>query len=335
MLETHTEREKSTMKRLGSIILLLSLIATLLAGCGATPTPTPLPAKPTPIPATATPAAFPAVITDASNRKVTIKAAPQRIVSLSPSITEDLFAVGAGDQVVGVTTYCNYPAEAAKKEKIGGYSAKTISIEKIVALKPDLVIAESGIHNDVITALDPLGVTVLALKPVKIDEVYATLELLGRLTGHPDKAAATIADMKARIKAVSDKVATLPREKRLTVFWEIWDEPIMTAGPGTFPGQILELAGGVNLFADVTKDWPEVSAEEVIKRNPAVIMGPDTHADKLTPESIAKRPGWGSVAAAVNKRIHLINGDTSSRPSPRLALALEETAKALYPDLFK
>lgn len=266
---------------------------------------------------------------------MTVKSLPQRVISLSPSNTEMLFAVGAGDQVVGVTQFCNYPPEATTRQQIGGYSAKTINIEKIVSLKPDLVVAESGIHNDVIQALQPLGITVVALKARTFDDAYSSMELLGRLTGHPDKAAQTIAAMKARVKAVTDKVATIPQDKRPTVFWEIWDEPLMTAGPGAFAGQIVQMAGGINIFADVTTDYPQVSAEEVIKRNPAVIMGPDSHGDKLTIDQIAGRPGWGKLAAITNKRVYLINGDESSRVGPRLADALEATARALYPDLFK
>ncbi len=313
-------------------LVLSTLLLLTVAACRAAPTATPAPtvAKPA-----ATPAAFPMTLTDAAGRKVAVNALPKRIVSLAPSITEDLFAVGAGDQVVGVTKYCYYPPEAATREQIGGYSAKTISIEKIVALKPDLVLAESGTHADVIAALEPLGVTVYAIKATTFDDTYATLDVLGRLTGHSEKAGAIVAAMKTKIKTITDKIAGLPREKRLAVFWEIWDEPLMTAGPNTFPGQILEMAGGVNIFADVTKDYPQVSAEDIIKRNPAVIMGPDTHGNKLTVEQIAKRPGWERLAAVTSGRIHLINGDTSSRPGPRLALALEETARALYPDLFK
>ncbi len=329
--------------RLLHMAVLLSLVLALLAGCGSTPTPTTLPATPTPARAaapapTSTPAAaaaFPLTVTDGAGRSVTLKALPQRIVSLSPAITELLFAVGAGNQVVGVTTFCNYPPEATSREKIGGYSAKTISIEKIVGLKPDLVVAESSMHADVIKALEPLAITVLAVKGASLGDVYANLELLGRLTGHSDTATTVVANMKATIKSVTDKVATIPQDKRVSVFWEIWDEPLMSAGPSSFPGQILELAGGKNIFADVNKDYPTVSAEDILKRNPAVIMGPDTHADKLTTSLITRRPGWESVDAAKKGRIYLINGDTSSRPGPRLALALQDIAKALYPDLFK
>jgi iron complex transport system substrate-binding protein len=159
--------------RIARFVLLASVLAILLAACGPTPTPT-VPVAP----AAAQPAVFPMTITDSAGRSVTVESAPQRIVSLVPSLTEDLFAVGAGDQVIGDTTYCNYPPEAATREKIGGYSAKTINIEKIVALKPDLVFAEAGVHDDIITALGPLGITVVGLKATTFDQVYGSLELL-------------------------------------------------------------------------------------------------------------------------------------------------------------
>ncbi len=319
------------LSRLLRTATLLAVVLAVVTACGAATPPTATPVASAP-PASS---AFPIAITDAAGRSVTVASQPKRIVSLVPSITEDLFAVGAGDQVVGVTTYCNYPAEAAAREKIGGYSAKTISIEKIVALKPDLVFAEAGTHADIITALQQANVAVVAMKATTFEQVYDSLDLLGRLTGHTDQARRVVADMKASIKVVTDKTATIPQDKRLRVFWEIWDEPLMTAGPRTFPGQILEMAGGVNIFADVDKDWPQVSAEEIIARNPAVIMGPDTHGDKLTSAIIGKRPGWEKLTAVTTGRIHLINGDTSSRPGPRLADALRDTAMALYPDLFK
>jgi len=312
-------------------LVLAVLLLSVLSACGATPAPTAVSSAPSP----AVQTSFPITVTDASGRSVTVKALPQRIVSLAPSLTEDLFAVGAGDQVVGVTTYCNYPPEAATREKIGGYSAKTISVEKIVAMKPDLIFAEAGEHADIVAALEKLNLAVVAFDADTFDEVYASLEMLGRLTGHGEKAAALVSDMKAAIKVIADKTASIPQNKRLQVFWEIWDEPLMTAGPKTFPGQILEMAGGVNIFADVDKDWPQVSAEQIIARNPAVIMGPDTHGDKLTSAIIGKRPGWERLAAVTSGRIHLINGDTSSRPGPRLAEALHDTAVALYPELFK
>jgi len=282
-----------------------------------------------------TSAGFPLAVTDGLGREVTIAAVPSRIVSLAPSNTEILFAVGAGSQVVGVTKYCNYPAEAQSREQIGGFSAKTISVEKIVALKPDVVVAGDESQQPVIDALVQLNIPVIALKAGTFADVYRNIALVGQVTGHDEQARAVVAGMRQRVDAVAAKVAGIPQVERPTVFWEVFDEPLMTAGPSTFIGQMIDLAGGVNVFADITEEYPKISAEEVVRRNPAVIMGPDSHGDKLTPELIAQRPGWEGIAAAQAGRIVLIDGDIASRPGPRLPEALEAIAAGLHPDTFK
>jgi iron complex transport system substrate-binding protein len=234
-----------------------------------------------------------------------------------------------------VTSYCNYPPEAQERAQIGGYSAKTISVESIVALEPDLVLAAGETHRPIIEALEPLNVPVVAVDPESIDEVYDAIDLIDYLTGLEGAGGEVSAEMRARIEEVARVAAAIPEGERLTIYWQIWDEPLMTAGPSTFAGQLIELAGGVNLFADLTESYPQVSAEEVVKRNPDVIMGPDSHGDKLTVEQFAQRPGWEDITAVRNGRVHLVNGDIVSRAGPRLADALEAVARALYPERFE
>ena len=321
-----------------AVILAVTLVSISACAPAATPVPataTTVPPTATPVPPTATPAACPLSITDSLGRQVTLAELPERVVSLAPSLTEILFAVGAGDQVVGVTEYCNYPEEATTLEQIGGFSAKTISVEKIVALKPDLVLAAGGIHQPIIEALENVKVIVVSVDPVNMDQVFRDIEIVGRLTGHKKEAGQVVAEMKQPIEEVVAIVENIPESERLTVFWQIWDEPLMTAGPGTLPGQIIALAGGINIFAELSEDWPTVSVEEVLERNPAVIMGPDSHGDKLTPEIVGGRPGWDQIDAVRNERIYLIQGDIVSRAGPRLAEAVAAVAEALYPDLFK
>ena len=316
-------------------ILLLYLLAAILTAAVAACAPTPVAPTATPIPPTATPGPFPLTLIDNLGHEVTLPVLPQRVVSLAPSNTEILFAVGAGDQVVGVTQYCNYPPETQDREQIGGFSAKTISIEKVIALEPDLVLAAGEIHQPVIEALEQLDVPVYSLDPNTLDEVYTRIELVGRMTGHEKEATQVVEEMKGSVATVAEQVATIPEEDRLTVYWEVFDEPRMTAGPSTFTGQLIELAGGVNIFADVTEAYPQISDEVVIGRNPAVIMGPETMGDKLTIETVAQRPGWDQVDAVQNERIYLFDGDMVSRSGPRLAQVLEVMAEALYPDLFE
>jgi iron complex transport system substrate-binding protein len=324
--------------RLGPFGMGLALMT--VAACAQVSTPPPPAAAPsspssTSAPLAATSGGFPMTISDDMGRQVRLPVLPQRIISLAPSDTEILFAVGAGDQVVGVTTYCNYPPEAQDREKIGGFTANTISVEKIVALEPDLVVAAGAIQQSVIDALEKTDIPVVALDPNTLEDVYTTIELVGRLTGHADQAARVVADMQARVDSVTQRLAAVPEAERLSVYWEVFDEPRMTAGPSTYIGQLIDLAGGVNIFGDVSEQYPQINDEEVIQRNPAVIMGADTMGEKLTTAVVAQRPGWDQIDAVRNGRIYLFDGDMVSRSSPRLAQVLEMMAQALYPDLFK
>lgn len=321
------------MRRSFDIALLIALLA-MLSACGATPgAQAPTAVAPATAPTTA-PTTAPLTFTDALGRQVALAGAPARIVSLAPSITESLFAIGAGPQVVGVTSFCNFPPEADALPEVGGFSATTISVEAIVDLTPDLVIAGSASQEPVVAALEQLGIPVLVFDPTSFEEVYANLGQLGYLTGNVAGADTAVAAMRARVQAVADVVAQVPAEERPTVFWEVFDEPLMTAGPNTFIGQMIDLAGATSIFADATEDYPQVSAEALVARNPDVILGPSSHGDKLTPELVAARPGWSELKAVQDGRIYLLDGDTTSRPGPRLADALEELARTLYPERF-
>jgi iron complex transport system substrate-binding protein len=321
------------------LLTLLAGALLALGACASAPAaqpPTPAPAAAVAAPTTAAPAAPAALtITDALGRQVTLDGAPARIVSLAPSITEILFAVGAGPQVVGVTQFCNYPPEADALPEVGGFTAKTISVEAIVDLTPDLVLAGSAAQQPVVEALEQLGIPALVFDPTSFEEVYANIQQVGYATGHVAEADELVASMRGRVKAVADVVAAIPAEERPSVFWEVFDEPLMTAGPNTFIGQMIDLAGAKNIFADATEDYPQISAETILERDPAIILGPSSHGDKLTPELVAARPGWGELSAVKAGRVHLLDGDTTSRPGPRLADALEELAKTLYPERFQ
>jgi iron complex transport system substrate-binding protein len=141
-----------------------------------------------------------------------------------------------------------------------------------------------------------------------------------------------VATMQERVGVVTAKIATIPADQRPNIFWEVFDEPLTTTGPNTFIGQLIGLAGATNVFADAGEDYPQVSSEAVIDRDPAVILGAMTQSAKLTPELIAQRPGWANIAAVRDRRVYLLDDDMMSRPGPRLADALEALAKALYPE---
>jgi iron complex transport system substrate-binding protein len=278
---------------------------------------------------------YPLTLVDGLGREVTIAAPPQRIVSLLPSNTEILFTLGLGDRVVGVTQYDTFPAEAQEKTKIGGMTVESISLETILALEPDLVLAHDAHQQQVIDLLTDNGLTVFAVNSTGLADVYRAIEWIGRIADIQPQAAALNLQIQTDIAAISAKIEQIPVDQRPTVFYEVWSEPLLTAGPETFIGQLISLAGGRNIFADVAQDFPEISPEEVIARNPAVILSSQFSAENLAPEALAARPGWSEIEAVKNGRIHFLTDDFISRPGPRLALALQELVKALYPDLLE
>lgn len=258
------------------------------------------------------------------NRTITIKEVPQKIVSLAPSNTEILFALGLKERIVGVTNQCNFPSEAEKIAKVGDYWGA--NLEKIVELSPDLVISGGG--EEQVEKLESLGLTVLVLWPTNLEEMLDSILLVSKVTDRETEATKLVSGLRERILAVENKVQALPAEKGLRVYWEIWNEPPMSVGPGSFVHELIELAGGKNIFADAGKDYPSVSAEVVIERDPEVIfighMG-------STPADIGQRPGWANITAVKKGRLYAdINEDLVYRPGPRLIDGLEEIYNRLY-----
>lgn len=322
-------------------LYLTLLLALLLAGCGpsATPTEIPVPAA-TELAATeSAPTEISApeqiTFTDDLGNAVVLNGTAQRIVSLAPSVTESLFAIGAGGQVVGRTDYCNYPPEATALPSVGGFDASSLSMEAIIALEPDLVIGGSIYQADVIKSLQEAGITAMVSQPADLAGIMEALALFGKITGHGDEAAAVVDEMQTRIDAVKKTVATIPDDQRPTVFYEVWHEPLMSASGKTVVGELIDIAGGVNIFADLPDEYPTVSVEQVVEVDPQFIIGPSSHADQMTAEIIGTRDGWGNLYAVKNNTIYIVDGDIVSRYSPRIVEVLEEFAKILHPDLFK
>ena len=255
-----------------------------------------------------------------------------RVVSLAPASTEVLFAIGAN--VVGDTTYCVYPPEAERVAKVGGFSADSMSLEKILSLKPDLVVSNGKIHKPITDELARYGVPTFAYDPGSFDAIASAMTELGKLTGRQDAAKLVAKAMLDKIAAVRKTVAAIPAAERLSVFWEVYDEPLMTCGAATFQHAIVEAAGGIDVFADLPGAWPMVSGEEVIRRAPRAIMAADDHGDKLTLAGLAARPGWGLVPAVRAGRLILLPTGLVSNPGPRVADGVLAAAKALYPRYF-
>jgi len=276
----------------------------------------------------------PGNIVDGLGRSVAIEKIPQRIISLSPSNTEILFALGLDDKVVGVTEYCNYPQAAATKPKVGGFS--TVDIEKVVSLEPDLVLATNIHSKTVIPALEKLGLTVVALKPTSLPEVLDSITVVGKITGQNKQATKLVSDLRSRIEAITDKTQTLSSNQKPRVFYITWHDPLMTAGSGTLADDVIANAGGQNIASDISGD-KTIDLETVIYRDPQVIVasvGMGTGED-LPWQYVQTEPRLKNTQALLNDRIYKIDGDLIHRPGPRIVEALEQMAFFIHPELFK
>jgi iron complex transport system substrate-binding protein len=303
----------------------------ILSACAA-PMPTPAPTL-TPIPATVTPEPSPTPIsvTDGLGRSVTLPKTAQRIVSAAPSNTEILFAVGAGSQVVGRDDFSDYPPEASDLPSVGG-SMGAYNYEAMIALQPDLVLM-TGINTpEQVKALEDVGITVYYLpNPTTLEEMYANLETVGKLSGHEQEATTLVESLKVRVKAVTERVMVysfLPG-----VFYELdASTPAQpwTTGAGTFMDMLISMAGGHNVFNDMNTSWAQVSQEELIVRDPYIILLGDS-AYGITIESIGQRPGWDVLSAVKNGRVYAFDDNLVSRPGPRLVDGLEALAEILHP----
>ncbi len=265
---------------------------------------------------------FPLVVKDSADASVRLEHAPERIISLSPGVTEILFAIGAGDRVVGTDRFSDYPAAAARTPKIE-YSSP--NPEAALALRPDLVIMTTRQEQQV-TQFRGLGMTVFYIgEPADLDALYGGIALLGRLTDHQAEAATVVADMRREIDAVVASIAPVSTGPR--VFFEL-DPTLFTASPNTFIGAMLTLLKARNVAPAGGSPFPQLTAEAVLAADPEVVFlshpGPTAE--------VGQRPGWSAVTAVRNNRVYSVDPDAVSRPGPRLAQGIRLLGKALYPD---
>ncbi|GAB6102212.1 hypothetical protein JCM16138_14350 [Thermococcus atlanticus] len=268
---------------------------------------------------------YPLTVTDFEGRKVTIKSEPRRIVSLAPSITETLFYIGAGDRVVGVTTFDDYPPQVKNITKIGGFSNP--NIEVIASLRPDLIIGTS-MHLRYLNQLQQIA-PVIIVDPKNLEGIYRQIELLGEVTNREEYARSVVDHMKAKVQEITSMVRNQTRPKVLFITW--WN-PVYVPGNGTFQGQLIELAGGRNIFSDL-KGWAQVNMEQILARNPDIIIL-SAHAG-ISAEDLC-RTELVRTNAVKNGRVFTIADDNViSRPGPRIVEGLEELAEFIHPDIFK
>jgi len=272
------------------------------------------------------------VVTDQMGREVVIKGVPERIISLTPANTEIVFALGLADNLFGVTEYCEYPPEAQEKEIVGDFASP--SIEKVIELEPDLVLA-STMHQEQVYRLEELEIAVLVVEPWSVEELYDSISLVAEMTGTVTAGEDLIASMQERIEAVQDVVGTIDPEDRVKVYYEVYSDPLMSAGPGVFVNDIITLAGGINIFGDVDESYPMISPEAVVEMQPEVILFPAVHGTSASvTDMVLDRPGWESIPAIKENRVYVVSDDSFANPSTRMVDNIEEAAKLFYPDQF-
>jgi iron complex transport system substrate-binding protein len=303
-----------------------------------TPEPEPTQVEPTEA-ATETPVpeleAEPLMFTDDLDREITLENPAQKIVSMAPSNTEILFAVGAGEQVIGRDEFSDYPEKAGSLPSIGG-GFGDYNLEAIVDLEPDLVLA-AGINTpEQVKALEDLGVTVYFLQnPTTLDEMYENLLTVAELTGHVLETEQLVEEISSRVSNIESLVQSA--EERPTAFYELdATDPSApwSAGSGTFIDTLITMAGGANIASDMEGQYLQISIEELLVRDPQVILLGDA-AYGVTPESLSERTGWSNMSAVANNRIFTFDDNLVSRPGPRLVDGLEELANILHPEFFE
>lgn len=276
---------------------------------------------------------FPFTYTDATDTEITIEKKPERIVSLIPSNTEIAFALGLDDEIIGVSDFDNFPQEAENKEKIGGLD---FNVEKVLSLKPDLVLAESsmmGMSGERFKQLRDAGIPVAVVPSSNsFAETYETIKLISQLTGTEEQADVIIEQMKSKVDEVKAKVSELENPDQPSVLVEI-DSELWTVGKGTFMNEMLEMLGAKNI-ADQKEGAYQIGEEEVIPLNPDVIIVTYGYYIENPTEEVLKRKGWEGITAVKENKVYEVNSDIVNRPGPRLAEGLEEFAKAIYPEAF-
>jgi iron complex transport system substrate-binding protein len=275
--------------------------------------------------------ALAASFTDEVGRKLEVKESPQRIVSVAPNVTEILFALGLEDRLVGVSSYCQYPPEALKIEKIGGYINP--SLEKIVALRPDLVIGIA--EGDLRAFVDKLAgseIPVYITNPRNALEVLISIQKIGEVTFASDPARRIVRSMEEKIRSIRDKVQGRPRPRVLHI---LDFNPLISAGKGTFVDDLIRLGGGRNVAETATGKYPRFSMEEVLVQDPEVIL----LASMKSQDPLVKQrrwwERWKTISAVKQGRIYVLDSDLIHRPSPRIVDGLEQVARAIHPEAFK
>jgi len=258
---------------------------------------------------------------------------PNRIVSMAPSITEIVFALGLGEKVVGVSDFCDYPPEAAKRPKVGGLVNP--NVEAVIALEPDLVIAlPNATHENTYRSLRQLGIKMLSLPNDTIADLYATVETIGQEAGAEAAAAEMIKGLQEKFAEVGSRVADRPKRR---VMFIVGMDPLFVAGKGTFINDLIGIAGGENIAGDSSMKYPQLSIEQVVSKAPEVIFYTSLNFELTGDQEKQAEKVWSAystIPAVKEGRIHGLVADHVTLPGPRLRIGIEEMARAIHPEAF-
>ena len=269
-------------------------------------------------------------VQDETGRTVRIPLSVRRVVSLAPSLTETLYALGLQDILVGDTDFCDYPEDARKKHKVGG--AKNPNLEEVAALHPDLVLVTKELNRlETVTALEQMGIPAYATNPNTVEEVVSSTERLAEVLGSPASGANLAAQLERRLADLKQRLTGV-RPKR--VLFVVWSEPLISTGQHTFVADALRHAGAESIV-ESRQDWPQVSLEEVVHLQPDYLVFASSHSEAVAQDvdTLAKRPGWESLGA-VKQRKFVVISDAVNRPAPRIVSAIEDLARQLHPEVF-
>jgi iron complex transport system substrate-binding protein len=268
---------------------------------------------------------------DEVGREVIVLFPPKKIVSLAPNITEILFSLGLDQEIVGVSIHCNFPEKVKSRVRVGSYIS--LDFEKIVSLKPDLIIATgAGNTRDMVERLERLGFPTYVIFPKNFEDVTRSIGHLGKLVGREKEGEEIVKEMKRRRQRVVELTRGLPRPR---VFLQIGEAPIVTVGKNSFADDLIRLAGGDNVAGNEREMYPRFGMEEILKISPEVILISSMNPSGNYQKVLREWSRWRTIPAVKNGRIHLIDSDLIDRPSPRIIEGLEEMARLLHPERFK
>jgi iron complex transport system substrate-binding protein len=269
-------------------------------------------------------------VTDETGRTVRVPQPVNRIVSLAPSLTETVYALGLQDRLVGDTDYCDYPADAQKKTKVGGGISP--SLEQIAALHPDIVLVTKGFNRlETVQALENLGISSYATDPHTVNDIITSLKKLADLLGVPEAGVSVSAEMEHQLANLQQRLASSPAKRVLFV---VWHQPLISVGKDTFIADALRRAGALSIV-NSEQNWPQVNLEEVARLQPDFLVFAASHSEAVptTVEALSALPAW-SILDAVNNRRYAVISDAVNRPAPRIVAAIEDLARQLHPDAF-